>query len=142
MSNIYFLKCLGFSNIYQENDEQLKVKISGHEKKYGHFVYDMASWIGLKMDSGGNDNSNDSRSCENVMSLVLQCVESLIKLKMAISIDLVILSCIYANYCKNYQFFNVLSSTIIECLNGNDENYKTRNYQWFKHFILNSNLGW
>ena len=142
MSSIYFLKCLGFDDIYQTNDKQLKI-----EHKLIHDDYDNCYWddlvcnmknlIGLKMDD--HDNT-ENISPKNVMSLVIECVKSLIKLKMALSIDLLILSCVYANYCNNYDFFNVLQCCIIECLNGNDNNYKTRNYQWFKHFILNSNV--
>ena len=142
MSSIYFLKCLGFSDIYQRNDEQLNIsdKRVSYQKEYKNcywddFACDMENLIGLKMN---NNNSNSNK--KNVMSLVLECVESLINLKMALSIDLLILCCIYANYCNNNQFFNVLQAAIIECLDGNDANYKTRNYQWFKYFILNSNV--
>ena len=152
MSSIYFLKCLGFNDIYSKNDQQLKIShelVHKYRQDYGScywddFSCDMASLIGLKMDgsstSSNGSTNNQNMSPENVMSLLLECVESLIQLKMPISIDLLILSCIYANYCNNLNFFNVLQRTIIECLNGNDDNYKTRNYQWFKHFILNSNV--
>ena len=42
--------------------------------------------------------------------------------------------------CSMIMIFNVLQSTIVECLNGNDDSFKARNYQSFKHFILNSNV--
>ena len=147
MSSIYFLKCLGFKKINAKNDQQLKINhelVPSEEAEYNNchwddFACDIANLIGLKMDYGNASNSNNF-SVENVMTLLVECVKSLIKLKMPLSTDLVILCCIYANYCNNYQFFNVLQSTIIECLDGDDNNYKTRIYQWFKHFILNSNV--
>ena len=146
MSSIYFLKCLGFNDIYQTIDAKLKMnhELVGKEDSYDNCYWDdfacqMENLIGLKISDSSTSNNNTSGQSD-AMVLVVACVESLIKLKMSLSIDLVILACIYSNYCNNYKFFDTLQSTIIECLNGNDNDYKTRNYQWFKHFILNSNV--
>ena len=134
MSAIYFLKCCGFIDIYKNNDKRLKIK----DGYLDNFVCEISNLSGLKMC--GDTDSVNNISCSNVMPLFLKCCQSLIKLKMSLSIDVLILSCIYANYIKNNSFFHSLKSNIIECLNGTDENYKERNYQWFKLFILNSNL--
>ena len=146
MSSIYFLQCLGFNDIYLRNDKELKPqhKLVAQDYRgwyWDDFTCEMGKLIGLKMnwkDGNGNDITNIAG--EDVMLLVLECVKSLIKLKIAFSIDLLMLSCVYANYVYDYDFFNVLQSTIVECLNGNDDSFKARNYQWFKHFILNSNV--
>ena len=159
MSSIYFLKCLGFDDINDENDKMLKIKHKLVKKKdelyrkcyWDDFACEMAHLIGLNVDSKqstdletNNSNSHSSNddnfSGVNIMSRLSECVESLIKLKMCISSDLMILCCIYANYCKNSNFFNVLESTLVECLDGTDYHFKERNYQWFKHYILDSNV--
>ena len=150
MAGIYFLKCLGFDDINQENERQLNIRhelVTHRNELYGNcywddFVCNISSLDGLKIGSNDNNvNINVNKNSNNdVMTLLLQNVVSLIELKMPLSIDLLILSCIYANYCTNFNFFDTLESTIMECLNGSDDNYKTRNYQWFKHYILNSNI--
>ena len=58
----------------------------------------MSDVIEIMSDNCRNDNSN--YSSWNTMTFILECVESLIKLKMSISIDLLILCDIYTNYCK------------------------------------------
>ena len=146
MSMVYFLKCLGFNDIYEKYDKQLQTKhelVNTAAYGYSHcfwddFTSEVVQLTGLKMNDSSNDNNNISGV--NGMSLLLKCMESLISLKMPLSHDLLVLCCIYANYCNNHEFFEVLQSHILECLNGSDENYKTRSYQWFKHFILNSNV--
>ena len=147
MSSIYFLKCLGFDDIYKRNDKLLKIAhevVNKEVQEYLNCYWDdfgceIANLTGLKME-GDSGNKIIINSRASTMSLLLRCVESLVKLKVALSSDLLILCCIYANYCQNNNFFNVLKSNIMQCLDGNDDNYKERNYQWFKMYILNSNL--
>ena len=55
----------------------------------------MVNLIGLKMNN--IKNMSNGSNVNDVMSLVLECVESLIELKMPLSVDLLILCCIYAN---------------------------------------------
>ena len=159
MSSVYFLKCLGFDDIHEKIDTKLKPRhklVTKYLQEYDNcywddFSCDMARLTGLKMCGTNNTavnnsafgllNWNDKKIDDKAaMSSILECVKSLIQLRMAVSIDLLILCCIYSNYMNNISFFQTLSSTIIDCLDGQDENFKTRNYQWFKHYILNSNL--
>ena len=141
MSCIYYLYCLGFYDIFSKHDEQLNMKLSQKEMKddFNQFKYDLTKVPGLNI----NDINIDNKSRNNFMADTLRCVELMLKLKMPLSLDLVLLACIYANYGNNDQFLVVLESTILECLNiGHKENdYKQfRNFEWFKQYILNSNL--
>ena len=81
---------------------------------------------------------------ENVLSMktILDGVHvsTLISHKLPLSDDLLILCSIYTEYCNMSEYFNLLINTIIECLNGNNDNFKTRNYQWFKHYLPKSNV--
>ena len=153
MSSLYLLKCMGFDEINKESDDALDVKHEqavmeqpwkwGHSTKNSQVVYwddlfcgGFQSLVGLN----NNNNKNNIKNSQLSMSCILDNIKLLISNKMCLSDDLLILCAIYCNHLNDESLFNLLISTTFECLNGKDEHFKTRNYQWFKHFILKSNV--
>ena len=77
---------------------------------------------------GLNNNSNRNKE-ENVLStkIILDGVSSLMSSKMPLSDDILILCSIYSKYCdNNSKYVNLVINTIIECLNGKIDNFKTQ----------------
>ena len=138
-SCLYILKKMGFDDINKENDKRnmkdIEKVISSLDTerdgmRFGNDFY--RSWthlIGLK---GVLSHKDGTLTINNL----LKVLESLIEMKMPICDDLLVLSCMYSN-----DFIQFLKKEIIvNCLNETNNDFKSRNYQWFKHYILESNI--
>ena len=82
MSSIYFLKCLGFNDVYHKNDKQLKVDhelVREESNWYDHddcywddFQCEMARLTGLKMNNNNNVNVSHSNAAMLLIFSILR----------------------------------------------------------------------
>ena len=162
--NDYYEKLLNIK--HELIPQEAKNNIDGDERKYEDCYVDCL-YFKLKQINGLSCNINVDEKIKRdkhngkyngtmIMKYLVKCLMSLLELNMAISDDLFVLCGIYCHYCclmnkvakeKDVQmykigdeFFDIVTDLIIECLDGDDNHFKTRNYQWFKEYILHSNF--
>ena len=148
MFSKYFLLCLGIKNI---NDD---FNVKSEKEKLEYFLKHVRDYMSdelyVKLDQlerGLSVIDNKTRiNGTDTMDSILSVVMKLIDTKMVISDDLIILSWIFCNSNsdtsgdnKHELFLNDLLNCVTDCLSGKSE-YKTRNYMYFKQFLLHSNI--
>ena len=156
ISSIYMLKKFGIKDINRLNEKLLNVKhevLTTRDYRYYKDCYWDDLYVTLTDMKGLDPLKEQSVNVGNILETVI----ALIKLKVPLSDDILVLCGIYANYCcrsdsgddnndnanskqLGQEYFKVILDTIKECLNGQDNNFKTRNYMWFKRYLLNSNI--
>ena len=123
----------------------------------------LSNFIGLSntfsINQTQKEKGKEKFDGHGVMNDILTCMTSLLEKKMAFSQDMLVLCVIYCNefeitngdYKKQAdQFIETLEFVTHECLHtkteksgdkdNNSIDYKERNYQWFKMFLLHSNV--
>ena len=104
--------------------------------------------FGLYHDFSTLQKSN-TKTKETMNNLVQGLIVSLAR-KYPVNDDILILCLVYFNYCEldkegiklEAQFFDTLKSCVQGCINSDylDKDTKLRDYQWFKMYLLNSNI--
>ena len=145
----YFLQKIGVENEKETDDEYIIAQAhkTDHEGKDDYdpadehnydseFYVSLKDLVGLKKSDGYNNINDGSR----IMKYIVNTVISLLKLKVVVSDDLIVLCTIYD--CNTMS--SVLIDVIKECLLSDNvrpnEEFATRNYVWFKHYLLDSNV--
>ena len=141
MFSEYFLLCLGIKNI---NDD-VNINAKKHELRYDKhsnardFMTDLLYRKLNELKRGLLVNDKEINGV-NVMNGIVSVVMKLIDTKMVINDDLMILTWMYCNSNEKGELFvQHLLNCVTDCLSGKSE-YKTRNYMYFKQYLLHSNI--
>ena len=154
MLSKYFLVCLGINNV---NDD-VEMKIT-HEQLFTTNVEFMTDVLYVPLDKlqGRLSVVGKTQNGINVMNGVLSILIQLLDTRMIISDELLMLCWVYYNAIDNKnnkntkiqlqseiniskdKFLQHLLNCVSDCLSG-QSNYATRNYIYFKEFLLHSNI--